>query len=152
MWRNGVVVPAYWWDGHPNFGDDLTPWLLPDFGVAPVHRVAGRARLAGVGSILEFFPADWDGAIWGSGLMYGRPHPLPPHRVHRRHRVVDARDLARVVLQRHDREERDQSHAEQDRRAGEAARHRGRGLGLLQHDGAARFKSSYELMNQQQRH
>lgn len=77
MWRNGVVVPAYWWDGHPNFGDDLTPWLLPDYGVAPVHRVAGRARLAGVGSILEFLPEDWDGAIWGSGLMCGRPHPLP---------------------------------------------------------------------------
>ena len=59
MWRGGVVVPAYWWDGHPNFGDDLTPWLLPNYGVLPIHRVASRARLAGVGSILEFLPADW---------------------------------------------------------------------------------------------
>ncbi|MGR0318713.1 polysaccharide pyruvyl transferase family protein [Agromyces sp. ZXT2-3] len=81
MWRGGVVVPAHWWDGHPNFGDDLTPWLLPSYGVAPVHRVAGRARLAGVGSILEFLPEDFDGAIWGSGLMYGRPHPLPQAKV-----------------------------------------------------------------------
>jgi hypothetical protein len=77
MWRGGVVVPAHWWDGHPNFGDDLTPWLLPNYGVLPIHRVASRARLAGVGSILEFLPADWDGVVWGSGLMYGEPHSLP---------------------------------------------------------------------------
>ncbi|MGR0218606.1 polysaccharide pyruvyl transferase family protein [Agromyces sp. ZXT2-6] len=76
MWRGGVVVPAHWWDGHPNFGDDLTPWLLPHYGVLPIHRVASRARLAGVGSILEFLPADWSGVVWGSGLMHGRPHPL----------------------------------------------------------------------------
>lgn len=77
MWRGGIVVPAHWWDGHPNFGDDLTPWLLPHYGVLPVHRVASRARLAGAGSILEFLPADWDGVIWGSGLMRQQPHPLP---------------------------------------------------------------------------
>ncbi|MRX43679.1 polysaccharide pyruvyl transferase family protein [Agromyces kandeliae] len=81
MWRGGVVVPATWWDGHPNFGDDLTPWLLPAYGVAPVHRVAGRARLSGVGSILEFLPGDFAGAVWGSGLMYGRRHPLPHAKV-----------------------------------------------------------------------
>ena len=81
MWRGGVVVPAYWWDGHPNFGDDLTPWLLPNYGVLPIHRVASRARLAGVGSILEFLPADWSGVVWGSGLMHGEPHPLKNARV-----------------------------------------------------------------------
>ena len=71
--RGGALVPAFWWDGHPNFGDDLTPWLLPHYGVLPVHRVASRARLAGVGSILEFLPADWDGVVWGSGLMHDAP-------------------------------------------------------------------------------
>ncbi|MBM7502738.1 polysaccharide pyruvyl transferase family protein [Agromyces aurantiacus] len=81
MWRGGVVVPATWWDGHPNFGDDLTPWILPEYGIAPVHRVASQARLSGVGSILEFLPEDFDGAIWGSGLMYGEPHPLPRAKV-----------------------------------------------------------------------
>jgi hypothetical protein len=81
MWRGGIVVPTHWWDGHPNFGDDLTPWLLPNYGVLPIHRVASRARLAGVGSILEFLPADWDGVVWGSGLMRGEPHPLLRARV-----------------------------------------------------------------------
>lgn len=81
MWRDGIVVPAHWWDGHPNFGDDLTPWLLPNYGVLPIHRIAGRARLAGVGSILEFLPDDWDGVIWGSGLMNGEPRALPRARV-----------------------------------------------------------------------
>ena len=81
MWRGGVVVPTEWWDGHPNFGDDLTPWLLPHYGVLPIHRVASRARLAGVGSILEFLPADWSGVVWGSGLMHGVPHPLKHARV-----------------------------------------------------------------------
>lgn len=81
MWTDGVVVPTYWWDGHPNFGDDLTPWLLPEYGVVPVHREPHDARLAAVGSVLEFIPADFDGAVWGSGLMYDAPHPLASARV-----------------------------------------------------------------------
>lgn len=79
--RHGVVVGAHWWDGHPNFGDDMTPWVLPRYGVVPVHRRPSAARLAGVGSILEFLDPDFDGAIWGSGLMHDRPHPLPKAKV-----------------------------------------------------------------------
>ena len=73
----GIVVPTYWWDGHPNFGDDLTPWLLPRLGVAPIHREPQHARLIGVGSILEFLPPDWAGAVWGSGLMSDQRYSLP---------------------------------------------------------------------------
>jgi hypothetical protein len=81
VWSGGVVVPTFWWDGHPNFGDDMTPWLLPHYGVVPVYRSPRVARLAGVGSILEFLPESFDGAIWGSGLMEGRMHPLPSARI-----------------------------------------------------------------------
>jgi len=81
MWRGGRVIPAFWWDGHPNFGDDMTPWLLPHYGILPRYRRASEARLAGVGSILEFLPPSFDGAIWGSGLMTDVEHPLPDARV-----------------------------------------------------------------------
>lgn len=76
VWRGGIVVPAFWWDGHPNFGDDMTPWLLPHYGVVPVYRSPRTARMAAVGSILEFLPESFAGAIWGSGLMEDRAHTL----------------------------------------------------------------------------
>jgi hypothetical protein len=79
--RHGVVVGAYWWVGLPNFGDDMTPWLLPRYGVVPVHRRAEEARVAGVGSILEHLPPDFSGAIWGAGLMDDHAYPLPEARI-----------------------------------------------------------------------
>ncbi len=77
MWRHGVVAPATWWVGEANFGDDLTRWLLPKYGVLPLHRRPEGARVAAVGSILEMLPGDYRGAVWGSGLISDRPHPLP---------------------------------------------------------------------------
>jgi hypothetical protein len=71
--RGGSSLPGYWWDGHENFGDALTPWLLPRYGVVPVHREPPSARFVGVGSILEFLPATFDGLVWGSGLMHEAP-------------------------------------------------------------------------------
>jgi pyruvyltransferase len=71
------VVAAFWWDGHANFGDALTPWLLERYGLVPVLAEPRRARLVGVGSILEQLPPDYAGTIWGSGLLYGRPLELP---------------------------------------------------------------------------
>jgi hypothetical protein len=72
-----MLVPAYWWDGHPNFGDALTPYLLPKYGIVPLYREPRHARLAGVGSLLEFFPDDYDGAIWGTGLMRDGEKRMP---------------------------------------------------------------------------
>ncbi|SDM42390.1 polysaccharide pyruvyl transferase family protein [Microbacterium azadirachtae] len=73
----GVVVPAFWWDGHPNFGDALTPLLLPRYGIVPLHREPDRARLAGVGSIIQFLPDRFDGAVWGSGSIDDAERRLP---------------------------------------------------------------------------
>ena len=74
--RRGAVVGTYWWTGLPNFGDDLTPMLLPRYGIVPVHRRAVEARLAGVGSILEHLPPGFRGAVWGSGLMDDAARPM----------------------------------------------------------------------------
>ena len=69
MWRGGVVVPALWWDGHPNFGDDITPWLLPEYGILPVHRI-GRSRATGRRRQRPRVPArGLRRRVWGSGLM-----------------------------------------------------------------------------------
>lgn len=69
-------VAAFWWDGNPNFGDALTPWLLPRLGVLPHLVTDGSAELTAVGSVLEMLPAEFSGAVWGSGLLRGRAHPL----------------------------------------------------------------------------
>lgn len=79
--RRGVVVGAYWWDVYANFGDDLTSWLLPHYGVVPIHRRVSEARLVGVGSIVGALQPGYSGAIWGSGLSGDRAFPLPNARV-----------------------------------------------------------------------
>ena len=74
------VTPAYWWDGHPNFGDALTPWLFERYGRIAVHSHPRVARVAGVGSILEQLAPDFSGTVWGSGLLYGERCDLPQAR------------------------------------------------------------------------
>lgn len=81
LYPTAPIVPAYWWDGHPNFGDALTPWLLPRYGLLPVHTAPERAKLVGVGSILEQMPEDFAGVIWGSGLLRGARCRFPGARV-----------------------------------------------------------------------
>jgi hypothetical protein len=75
------VIPAYWWDGHPNFGDALTPWLLRPRGVLPFLTAPSQSHMVGVGSILEHLPDDYEGTIWGTGLMYDAAFSLPKARV-----------------------------------------------------------------------
>lgn len=71
------VIPAFWWDGHANFGDALTPWLLRPRGVLPVLTTPREARMVGVGSILEHLPDDYDGVVWGTGLIRDEARSLP---------------------------------------------------------------------------
>lgn len=77
LYPTARIVPAYWWDGHANFGDALTPWLLPRYGIVPAYTVPTRAHLVGIGSILEQLPSDFGGVIWGSGLLFGKSISLP---------------------------------------------------------------------------
>jgi pyruvyltransferase len=77
LYPSAPTVAAFWWDGHANFGDQLTPWLLQRYGRVAVHSSPGSAGMAGVGSILEQLPTEFEGTVWGSGLLYGRPIDLP---------------------------------------------------------------------------
>lgn len=72
-----VGATAFWWDGHPNFGDALTPWILPHLGIVPVLSAPNEAEIAGVGSILEMLPPSFAGVVWGSGSLDGRRLNLP---------------------------------------------------------------------------
>lgn len=75
------VARAFWYDGIANFGDALTPWLLGRAGIIAIHSRPASAELVGAGSILEMLPADFDGAIWGSGLLRDAPVALPNARI-----------------------------------------------------------------------
>jgi hypothetical protein len=75
------VARAFWYDGIANFGDALTPWLLRRAGIVAIHARPKSAEFVGVGSILEMLPADFDGAIWGSGLLRDAPVALPNARI-----------------------------------------------------------------------
>lgn len=70
-------IPTYWFHDPDNFGDELTPWLLPRYGIVPHWTKPQKARLAGVGSVLHEFPEDFAGAVWGSGLIRDIFRPMP---------------------------------------------------------------------------
>lgn len=76
-----MILPTYWWDGHPNFGDALTPWILARYGIVAVHTPPRSARASGVGSIIEQLESRFSGTVWGSGLLHGDPVQLPQARI-----------------------------------------------------------------------
>ncbi len=76
-----AIIRTYWWDGTPNFGDLLTPYLLRHYGVAAVLSNRKRTDLVGIGSVLTWIPQDFIGTIWGSGLMEPRESRFPHARI-----------------------------------------------------------------------
>ncbi|MGV3246370.1 polysaccharide pyruvyl transferase family protein [Rothia sp. 11254D007CT] len=64
------IVKTFWWDQAPNFGDLLTEYILPHYGIAPVLVAAEKAKLVSVGSVLNMVDADFGGSILGSGVMH----------------------------------------------------------------------------------
>ena len=60
-------MKAYWWRGHANFGDLLTPLILGLAGVEAEWAAPKDAQLIGIGSIATHVPPGWGGLIFGSG-------------------------------------------------------------------------------------
>ncbi len=64
------VIPVYYWDGLPNFGDLIGPYLLSKIANKPVLNIRSTS-LSGiytVGSIIQMLDRP-NATIWGSGLI-----------------------------------------------------------------------------------
>ncbi|EMY35717.1 glycosyl transferase, partial [Arthrobacter crystallopoietes BAB-32] len=65
-------VNVYWWDGKPNFGDTIGPWLVEMITGRPAINTKGKRHIGNtlvtVGSLLNYL--DRGGLeIWGTGLI-----------------------------------------------------------------------------------
>lgn len=71
-------LPAYWWTGHPNFGDQMAPAILAWMTGAHPSRVEAsfRGKVLSLGSVLKgrVQPSD---TIWGSGSIRDERLTLP---------------------------------------------------------------------------
>jgi len=62
------MVKAYWWRGHRNFGDLLTPLLLKELANIDVEWAKpAEADLIAAGSIATHIPRGWSGIVFGTG-------------------------------------------------------------------------------------
>ncbi|WP_352287856.1 polysaccharide pyruvyl transferase family protein [Psychrobacter sp. GW64-MNA-CIBAN-0177] len=65
------LIPVYYWDGEPNFGDLIGPYLVSKITGTPVLNIKNLKHpgIMTVGSIIQMIDRK-DMVIWGSGLMY----------------------------------------------------------------------------------
>lgn len=66
------IVRLYWWNALPNFGDQLSPWLIRALGEFPVYASPRRCESVAIGSVLDALPDDYSGVVWGSGIRQDR--------------------------------------------------------------------------------
>lgn len=65
------IVPIYWWDDRPNFGDEIGPYLINKITKRPVINIRNIPNACGimtVGSIIQNTDRN-NISIWGSGLI-----------------------------------------------------------------------------------
>ncbi len=65
----------------PNFGDDMTPWLLPNYGVLPIHRVASARGSPASAAFSSSCPRTGAASSGAAASCTGEPHPLKGARV-----------------------------------------------------------------------
>lgn len=65
------LMPVYYWDGKPNFGDLVGPYLISKITKKPVVNIKNLpcAGIMAVGSIIQMLDRK-NMIIWGSGLMH----------------------------------------------------------------------------------
>jgi pyruvyltransferase len=65
-----MTIRSYWYNGTPNFGDEITPWLVERITGNPAEWVPptdSRMKLYAVGSVLSAVRAP--AVVWGTGAM-----------------------------------------------------------------------------------
>jgi pyruvyltransferase len=76
------AIDTFWWSGHPNVGDALTPYLFPRYGINVRQVPLPEASLVGVGSILKNIHKAPYAKVMGSGFIAARQSfALPRERV-----------------------------------------------------------------------
>ncbi|MBK9272795.1 MAG: polysaccharide pyruvyl transferase family protein [Saprospiraceae bacterium] len=69
MWKK--EIKTFWVDCGNNFGDNLTWYLLWKlFDIRLIQTTPKEARFIGAGSILEYIDNNFNGTIFGTGMMY----------------------------------------------------------------------------------
>lgn len=65
------LIPVFYWDGKPNFGDLVGPYLISKITKKPVVNIKNIpcAGIMAVGSIIQMLDRK-NMVIWGSGLMH----------------------------------------------------------------------------------
>ncbi len=71
-------IYAYWWNGAPNFGDKITPYLIEKItGQIPIQSLRppfDKSCLFAAGSILQ--SSNRQSVIWGSGFIEEQKTPI----------------------------------------------------------------------------
>lgn len=64
------IIPVFYWDGEPNFGDTIGPFLISNITGKPVLNIYNNKipGLMAVGSIIQLINRK-NMTIWGSGLI-----------------------------------------------------------------------------------
>ncbi len=67
--RSKKPIRVYYWKGHPNFGDLITPALLKHYGYSPIFFYPNLAQLVATGSVIEHLNKNYKGVILGTGAL-----------------------------------------------------------------------------------
>lgn len=68
--EKNIKIPVYWYNDKKNFGDRLNYYIFREQGIDIEHSSPQRAKIIGMGSILEHLPRNTNALILGSGCMY----------------------------------------------------------------------------------
>lgn len=64
------ALALHWFRGFKNFGDQMAPLILRQYGFFPFYSPVEKSLMISTGSILDNVPENYSGHIVGSGLLF----------------------------------------------------------------------------------